>query len=251
MARSAVTPASVDCFACPLRGLDALCPPSPEQTGTIQQLKRGEIALEKGGMLYEQDSQSAGVYTVLEGVLLRYRTLDDGRRQIVNFMFPGDLVGLQGAFDGACGHSVEAVLPSRVCIFDRRDFPGLIAAHPRLGYDLVWIAAQEENALEHHMVSLGKRNARERVAALAVWLLRRAFETGISSEKERLAIPITQVQIADMAGLSPVHANRTLQSLRRDGLVEWRPGELHVPDFERTADFAREARPRPRNKPYI
>lgn len=251
MAKIAVGPITVECRSCPLRNLNSLCPPDPEQTDTIQRIKKGEIPLDRGALLYEQDSTSAGVYTVLGGVLMRYRSLDDGRRQIVNFMFPGDLVGLQGAFDGACGHSVEAVLPARVCVFERKDFPGLIAAHPRLGYDLVWIAAQEEHALEHHLVSLGKRNARERVAALALWLLRRAFETGISTERERLPIPITQIQIADMAGLSPVHANRTLQSLRRDGLVIWRPNEIHVPDFDRTTNFAREPMAKARKKPFI
>lgn len=251
MGRLPIGPVTLACRACPLRSLKALCPPSDEQTKSIQDRKRGEIALDRGQVLYEQDSATAGLYTVLEGVLMRYRTLDDGRRQIVNFMFPGDLIGLQGALDGACGHSVEAVLPARVCVFDRSDFPGLIAEHPRLGYDLVWIAAHEECALEQHMVSLGKRNARERVAALAIWLLRRAHDTAITDAKNRLAVPITQVQIADMAGLSPVHANRTLQSLRRDGLVDWKPNELLVPDFEKTSEFAREVPGGVRKTPFI
>jgi CRP/FNR family transcriptional regulator, anaerobic regulatory protein len=207
--------------------------------------------LPRGGLLYSQGARTGELYTVLQGVLIRYRTLEDGRRQIVNFMFPGNLLGLQAAFDEPCGHSVEALIPARVCVFERTDFPPLIAAHPRLGFDLVWMAAKEEAELEQHLVSLGQRNARERVTALAVWLLERALATGLASDGNRFAIPMTQVQIADMMGLSPVHANRTLQSLRRDALVDWRPGELIIPDLSRAMDFARLGSAGPRKSPYI
>lgn len=240
-----------DCFACPLRPIEGLCPPNDEQTRTIQAMKRGERALPRGALLYSQGARTGELYTVLQGVLIRYRTIDDGRRQIVNFLFPGTLVGLQGAFDDPCAHSVEALVAARVCVFDRADLARLIAAHPRLGFDLVWMAAKEEADLEQHLVSLGKRNARERVTALAVWLLERALATGLASDGNRFAIPMTQVQIADMMGLSPVHANRTLQSLRRDGLVDWRPSELIVPDLARAIEFARLGAPTRTKSPYI
>lgn len=240
-----------DCFSCPLRTLEGLCAPNEAQTRSIQAMKQGERALERGQTLYTQGARSGEMYTVLEGVLIRYRTLDDGRRQIVNFMFPGMLLGLQAAFDEPCGHSVEAIISSRVCVFDRADFQPLISEHPRLGFDVVWMAAKEETELEQHMVSLGKRNARERVAALAVWLLQRAIETGIAQGGNRVAIPLTQVQIADVTGLSVVHANRTLQSLRRDGIVDWKPNLLIVPDLARAMDFADADATGSRKNPFI
>ncbi len=240
-----------DCFACPLRSLDALCPPSAEQTRTIQAIKKGERTIARGNLLYEQGARTGEMYTLLEGVLIRYRMLEDGRRQIVNFMFPGNLLGIQAAFDEPCGHSVEALLPARVCVFDRKDFQPLIAAHPRLGFDIVWMAAKEETELEQHMVSLGRRNARERVTALAVWLLERAIDTGVVENGNRFAIPMTQTQIADVTGLSPVHANRTLQSLRRDEIIDWRPNGLSIPDFRRAMEFAGLGAPSPKKSPYI
>ncbi len=240
-----------DCFQCPLRPLPGLCPPSDEQTVTIQDRKRGELPVPRGGVLIAQGENRDAIYTVLQGVLIRYRTLDDGRRQITNFLFPGNLVGLQAAFDEPFGHSVEALIPSRVCVFHRKDFTPLIAAHPRLGFDLVWMAAKEEAELEQHLVSLGQRNARERVTALAVWLLERAQATGLASDDNRFEFPMTQVQIADMMGLSHVHANRTLQSLRRDGIIDWRPGGLHIPDLDRASEFARLGPHLPKKSPYI
>ena len=117
----------------------------------------------------------------------------------------GDLVGLQGAFDEPSTHSVEALLASRLCVFHRPKFENLIAKHPRLGYDVIWMAAEEESALEEHLVALGRRSAKERVAYLAVFLMDRAKGVDMAGDDNRLALPIRQAQIADMLGLSLVH----------------------------------------------
>lgn len=239
------------CTACPLRPLDGLCPPDARQSATLQAIKQGERVLDRGDVLLQQGEVSTRLFTVLEGVLIRYRLLEDGRRQILNFSFPGDLIGMQGAFDAPLSHSVEAMLPSRVCEFQRADFPTLIAAHPRLGYDLIWIAAKEEADLEEHLVSLGRRSARERIASLAVWLVDRARSRGLARDGNSVALPITQAQIADMLGLSLVHVNRSLQSLRRDGLLEWTQSEVTVNDFDAAARFAGFQHFRTRRAPYI
>jgi CRP-like cAMP-binding protein len=71
------------------------------------------------------------LFTVLEGVLMRSRLLEDGRRQVVNIMFPGDLVGLQAAFDGEMGHGVTALTDTRLCLFPRDRFMELVTDQPR------------------------------------------------------------------------------------------------------------------------
>ena len=221
----------------------------PSQLAYMQEFKDGEIQLDRGDVLIEEGTSNTRLYTVLEGVLIRSRSLDDGRRQIVNFMFPGDLIGLQGAFDEPSSHAIEALVDARLCQFRRGDFERLIAQHPSLGYDITWLAAKEETALEGHIVSLGQRNARERVTYLAVWLLERALSTCLASDSNVLALPITQAQIADMLGLSLVHTNRTIRQLEREGLVEWKSRQVCVPDMKRAADFAQfdleSSRPRP------
>ncbi|HEY8603779.1 Crp/Fnr family transcriptional regulator [Tsuneonella suprasediminis] len=239
------------CIECPLQLAQCLRALSPEQVETMQSIKRDERVFDRGDTVFEQGSDGSELFTVLEGVLMRVRTLDDGRRQIVNLMFPGDLVGLQGAFDDPRSHSVEAILPARLCEFHRVDFPTLIRSHPRLGYDIVWMAAKEETELEEHIVSLGQRNARERIANLAVWMVDRAQATGIARRDKSLELPITQTQVAEMLGLSLVHVNRTLQWLRREKLVDWRNGRIAVPDMERTSEFAQFEGRRMQMRPFI
>ena len=166
------------CENCPLQSRPGLRPLEPQQLAYMGEFKEGEIALDGGESLLEQGDEGNRLYTLIEGVLIRFRTLDDGRRQIVSFMFPGDLTGLQGEFDEPASHSVEALTQARLCVFKRRAFIELISQHPRLGYDITWLAAKEERLLEDHIVALGQRSARERVTYLAVWLVDRGQEWG-------------------------------------------------------------------------
>mgnify|MGYP000002861706 FL=1 len=241
----------IACIDCPLQDCPGLRPLEEHQLAFMQGFKEGEVALARGDLLISEGQSHQQLYTLLGGVLIRWRSLDDGRRQIVNFMFPGDLLGLQSAFDEPAAHAVEALVDARLCRFPRGRFTELIASHPGLGYDITWLAAQEETALEGHIVSLGQRSARERVAYLAVWLIDRARATCLADNGNRVGLPITQVQIADMLGLSLVHTNRTLRQLLREGLVEWKSREIRIPDLDHTAEFAQYDRGAARARPFI
>ena len=244
--------AATPCRDCPLEKCESFRPLTSDQLAFMQQMKQGENRFARGETVLAQGSRTPNIYTILEGLLLRFRSLDDGRRQIVNFMFPGDLVGLQGAFDDDLSHSVEVLIPARLCRFPRSEFPRLMAGHPQLGYDLVWLAAKEETALEEHLTAVGQRSARERVAYLAVWLIDRALSTGlVDGHNIRLDLPITQSQIADMLGLSLVHTNRTLKSLREEGLVDWSPGSLCVENLRKASEYAQYSPDRSGGRPFV
>ena len=239
------------CRLCPLQKCSGLRPLEDRQRAFLQEFKSGEVLADRGEDVIVEGRIAPSLFTILEGVFIRYRTMEDGRRQIVNFMFPGDLVGLQAAFEEPSAHTVETLIPGRLCRFRREDFTSLMREHPRLGFDVTWLAAQEENALEGHIVSLGQRNAKERLVYLAVWLLDRALSTCMANEDNILEIAITQAQIADMLGLSLVHTNRTIRALDKEGLVEWAQRELCVPDMAKAADFAGFDRPRNAERPFI
>lgn len=241
----------VPCSACPLQDCPGLRPLEPDEIAYMQGFKQGEVRAERGERIIEQDRVGQSLYTILEGIAIRFRELEDGRRQIVSVMFPGDLVGLQGAFDERATHSVEAITPCRLCVFDRSRFRDLIADKPDLGFDLTWLAAKEERALEEHIVALGRRSAKERVAYLAVWLLSRARKSCIVEDSEVLCLSITQSQIADMLGLSLVHTNRTIKALDRSGLVHWKQREVVIPDLDKAAEFANFDSSSDRHRPFI
>ena len=238
------------CASCPLADCEGLKQPAPELLQWISAFRQGEARFLRGEVVFAQGTRPRHLYTILSGVLMRTRLLEDGRRQIINFMFPGDFIGLQSALDGEMTHTVEALTGAVLCMFNRERFFDLAAQQPQLSFDITWMAAHEEAALEEHIVSLGQRNARERMTALAVFLVQRGMESGVTSDS-LLPLTVTQGQIADMLGLSLVHTNRTIQALRRMGLVDWTLTGIRVPDLEAAKSFAKTDKAPNSLRPYI
>lgn len=240
----------IPCVNCPLQGLAGLRPLSGAQIEFMMDFKQGEVYVAKGGQMLSQGVVSPHVYTLLQGVVFRFKTLEDGRRQIVNYLFPGDMIGLQGAMEDPLAYGIEALTDARVCIFQRERFLELFGVHPRLGFDVAWLAARQEGSLDEHLTSVGRRSARERIAYLALFLFLRGRATGLAG-RTYLNISLTQAQIADTIGLSVVHTNKTLQALRKSNVIEWTPDRIGIHDLEAAISFAKYDMPVESPRPFI
>ena len=240
----------IPCLNCPLQGLSGLRPLTAAQIEFMANFKQGEVYVAKGGQMLSQGVVSPHLYTLLQGVVFRFKTLEDGRRQIVNFLFPGDMIGLQGAMEDALLYGIEAVTDARACIFQRERFLELFGVHPRLGFDVAWLAARQEGSLDEHLTAVGRRSAQERVAYLALFLFLRGRTTGLSG-RTFLNISLTQAQIADAIGLSVVHTNKTLQVLRRSNVIEWTAERIGIHDLEKAMAFAKYDLPAESPRPFV
>ena len=222
----------------------------PQELRFVSSFKTGELVAETGTTLLSEGSHSAHLYTLLSGWAFRYKTLPDGRRQILNYMLPGDLVGLQGSVIGEMQHSVEALSPLVLCVFQRDRLSELFRNHPGLGFDITWLAAQEERMLDDHLLSLGRRTAIERAAYLIAFLHSRAASVGLAALRN-LYLPITQMHVADTLGLSIVHTNKTLRKLADRSLIRWLDRSCEVLDIEGLMDVAGWDGPHERRRPLI
>ena len=92
------------CEECPLRDMPHFRDFTPPELDFVSRFKTGELSVEGGAVILMEGSHSAHLFTVLEGWGFRYKTLEDGRRQILNYLMPGDLVGLQGTVMGEMQH---------------------------------------------------------------------------------------------------------------------------------------------------
>ncbi len=238
----------VACAACPLRRLDAFRANTPDEVAFIQSLKVGELSLRARGDIVREGDAADRLYTLLSGWAFRYKTLPDGRRQILNFLLPGDLVGLQSKLFEQAAHGVEALTDVKLCCFARERIWDIFRSFPQLAFDVTWLGAHEESLVDDNLFSVGRRSAAERVAALLLQLYQRASGLGLG-ENGLLRLPLTQVHIADALGLSDVHTNRTLQALRARGLFDLAGGMLRVRDvgglrkLARASDLTHEPRP--------
>lgn len=191
------------------------------------------------------------LYTVLTGWGFRYKILEDGRRQILNYVLPGDLVGLQGNVMREMQHSVEALTKMTLCMFERDKLPNLFQNHPSLAYDITWLAAREESMLDEHLLSIGRRSARERAAYLLAFLDARIRSVSDVPAGRTVTLPLTQQHVADTLGLSLVHTNKTLRKLAELGLIRWLDRGCEVLDAERLYRAAEWRPPEEGRRPFI
>ncbi len=236
------------CRNCPLRALPGFRGNTDDEIRFIQQLRHSELKIPPGTGILVQGEQSGELFTLLSGWAFRYRMLSDGRRQILNFLLPGDFIGLQEELEGKTPHGVEALTDCRLCVFPRKGLRTLYREHPGLAYDVTWICSHEELIVDENLVSVGRRTAQERMAMLLLHLYRRAEEAGMKTP-DGIPLPITQQHIADALGLSLVHTNKTLKRLRDAGLHELSGGYLklgNVGALQRLAEYQTlPRRPRP------
>ncbi len=225
------------CRQCPLAGLSDFRALSEDEQTFMSAFKTGELNVDAHTILVEEGTHSAHLFTILSGWAFRFKTLEDGRRQILNYVLPGDLIGLQSALMREMQHSVETLTPATFCVFQRDRLHELYAEHPSLAFDVTWLAAREEMLLDEHLLSIGRRTALERTAYLLAYLGSRAISVGLAVADD-VTLPLTQQHIADTLGLSLVHTNKTLRKLANRGLVRWHDRVCHVCDVDELAQIA-------------
>ena len=241
----------VPCEKCPLRQLECLRAFTAKELEFVSNFKSGELNVEAGTSILLQSTNSAHLYTVLSGWAFRYKTLPDGRRQILNYAMPSDLIGLQGSVNDEMQHSVEALTDVMLCVFPREKLWDLYTNYPTLAFDVTWIAAREEQILDEGLTSVGRRTAMERLAYLLLIMFQRAEEVGLTKGNS-IQFPFTQQHVADTLGMSLVHTNKTLQRLNATKTMRWKGRRFEVLDREALAELASYERPEPRaRRPFI
>lgn len=240
----------VQCSQCPLRTCEVFHPITDVELGFISKLKAGELRTGPASTVLQEGVPSDQLFTLLEGWAFRYKTLDDGRRQITSFVLPGDFIGIQSSMQGDMDHSVETLTPAVLCSFPRKRIWDLFQSCPSLAFDITWLAARQESMLNEHLLSLGRRKAKECAAYYILHLYLRAGDVGLVTEG-KVRFPFTQDHLADALGLSLVHTNKTLKRLSAEGLVQWEHGWCFISDIASLAELAKFDLEQPRRRPLL
>ena len=236
----------VRCSKCPLRALPLFLGPSAEELTLVQSLKQREFRLGAGETLIHEGQTDAPLYTLHSGWAFRYKTLSDGRRQILSFLLAGDFIGVQQKMGAASAHGVLTLTDAMFCVFRRDSLWELHRQSPSMGFNITWLTAHEESLVDDTLLSVGRRSAEERIATLLILLFKRAAALQADGGAAGVPFPLTQQHIADGLGLSLVHTNKTLRKLEQRGLHRIIDGRLHMRDVKalaRLADLYGDGRP--------
>jgi len=184
-----------------------------------------------GQDLVSEGEQLDRIRIVLAGWLSRYKTLEDGRRQIVNFVLPGETCDAHAYLLPRIDHSIGTLTPVIYTEIERERFEELVESDRGLA-EAIWCETLSNSSIQREWaLNIGRRIALERVAHLLCEIVERLRPVGLLEGKS-CAFPITQMDLADATGLSVVHLNRTLQELRASGLIVLRERMLTISDLD-------------------
>ncbi|WP_346344681.1 Crp/Fnr family transcriptional regulator [Sphingomonas sp. dw_22] len=227
---------SGSCFAEVLRELVELTPSEQE---ALERLEERQRHVRRGAVLQRENEACGELFILRKGLMMSYVLLDDGSRQILRFLFPGDMLGISSAMYREAPETLSALSDCVVCPFDRSVLSELMVDHPRLAGMVLVYSQIERVALTDRLAALGRTSAKARVAALLLELRNRlrAIDKSIDNA---FALGLTQEEIGDATGLTAVHVNRMLRQLEEEGLIAREAGRVTLRDeraLKRAANY--------------
>lgn len=204
---------------------------SDEDRAFLDGLIRTRVEYEAGQDIIAEGDSPRDVHLVLEGIACRYKVLEDGSRQIMAYLLPGDLCDPHVFVLNAMDHSISALSRSTIVDIPRREILDMFE-RTGIARALWWATLVDEATLREWLVNIGQRGAKDRLAHLFCEIHARLDSIGLT-DNGRFALPITQADLASTIGVSVVHVNRALQELRRDGLITFRQKEVEILDVDR------------------
>lgn len=196
----------------------------------IDEFKRHEDIIHEG-------QKPGHMHLMLEGWGCRYKLIEDGQLHTMALIIPGDLCDMHITLIDEMDHSIRALTPVKIAKISQKKLNDIVDHYPRLARALLWSTLVDESILREWLVNAGTREADVRLAHLLCEMLLRSRAAGLS-EDDSFDLPMTQEELGETMGLTPVHINRVLQRLRKDGLIELKSRRLIILDWERIKTFS-------------
>jgi CRP-like cAMP-binding protein len=208
-----------------------------ETVATLSAEDRGALATAIGvardmdarRSLIREGDRPDHVHLIVEGWAARYKVLPDGARQITAFLIPGDFCDAHIGILGQADDNVMTLTAARVALIPRPAMDAL-TERPRLARAFWWAALVDQAVLREWIVNVGRRDAQQAIGHLMCELYVRMRNVGLVTDHS-FELPLTQEEIADALGLTPVHVNRVLQRMRSEGLLSFRRGSLTIHEY--------------------
>ncbi|GJE15220.1 Crp/Fnr family transcriptional regulator [Methylobacterium longum] len=222
-----------------IRKLESITPLSDEERQALESLPVRVHVLGARQDIVRDGDRPTHCCLVVDGWACRYKLLSQGKRQILSFHIAGDIPDLLSLHVPTMDHSLATVTNATVAFIPHESLQALVACHPRLA-SLLWRDTLIDAAIfREWMVGMGRRSAFERIGHLFCEMYVKLEAMGLAGDYH-CPLPLTQVDLADALGLTPVHVNRVLQEMRGRRLLELRRRTLVIEAWDElstTAEF--------------
>lgn len=190
----------------------------PADLKALEAIIADEKSIKKRKDLIVEGTAYRNLCFLKDGYALRYKLLRNGKRQILNIILPGDVIGFPAGFFERSTYSVVALSDLKVNICSMDAYVRFCFDQPQFGLALCWLAVKEAAIYAERIVDIGRRTPVERLVHFLLELHSRMLSAGLA-EKTSFNLPISQEVIADTLGLSVPHLNRVMQQLRKERLI--------------------------------
>ena len=227
-----------ECKKCPVRKMALFRDVPEDDLGWMQEFRDSQYLLPAREILFQEGETAYTLYTLFDGWLILFKILDNGKRQILRFLLPGDFFGFQVSGIGPAGvhmHSSQTLMKSTLCAFPTIQLRSMMEKQPQLAIRLAEMEMHDMTLCQHHLIGTGRKNARESIAFLLLELFYRVrlqMQNGYDEVTESIIFPLTQEDIGDAVGLTSVHVNRILKEMGAKGWIHCQSKRLTILDEE-------------------
>ncbi len=224
------------CNACPIRKMALFRGIPGEELSWTQEFRDSQYLLPARKILYREGDTAHTLYTLFDGWLILFKILENGKRQVLRFILPGDFFGFQvNGNDTSAGytHGSLALVESTLCAFPRARLRSMMEKQPQLAIGLSEMVMHDMTLCQHHLIGSARKTAHERIAFLLLELFYRVrlqMQNGFDEATGSVIFPLTQEDIGDAVGLTSIHVNRVLNEMERKGLIHCQRKRLTIHD---------------------
>jgi CRP-like cAMP-binding protein len=216
--------------------LEYRVPLSPEDRAAVLALPHTIKSLEPNHYIVREFDKATHSCALLSGYAVRHKIVASGERQIVAIHMKGEMVDLQNSLLEVADHSVQMLTPGNAALIPVGEVQRLALERPMIAKAMWFETLVDGSIFREWIANIGRRDARTRIAHLLCEFALRLQVAGLGEQTD-YELPMTQDQLADATGLTPVHVNRTLKSLEADGLIERAsPRAIVIGDWRKLAD---------------
>lgn len=220
-----------------VRKLGAMTLLSEVEIDFLEGLQHNTVKVSAGADFIEDGGEFKATFFVRSGWAIRYALLESGRRQILGYVLPGDVLGLHVNFQRKSSYFAAALSDLELAVVDPLRVIEISQNYPVLAAGMSWCTAREFAILGDHAVRLGRMSAYQRLSHLLLELWHRLRLVG-HTDGRWFEFPMTQTDLADTLGLSLVHINRQLMRLKREGLIEIGKKSIKLVDTEKLTELS-------------
>ena len=209
---------------------------SKEDNEAVSALPWSQRTFSRDAYVVREGEPTTTCALLLRGFAFRQKLVSHGARQIISIHIPGEFVDLQNALLAVSDHNVQTLGRASFAFVNKTALLDAAASSPNIARAIFLDTLLDASIFREWVVNVGRRDARARISHLLCELADRLKASGVG-DGETFDFPLTQEQVADSTGLTAVHTNRTLQSLRRDGLISLSSNRLVILDWDALADL--------------